>query len=292
MEEDISEAALTTAYQVSSRYFVNEEQLIWRRTSFFVTLQSFAAAMVYYFRSDLHSSLLIVFPIIGLFYSVCWHFSMKRAWAYQKFIIRVMREQEEALKLGKENTSPISKMPYKLLCLRALYQIRICDLGQASHLLYTKKAYLPAFVLTRAVMETVAMLYVFFLKGSEAVKKNDIYNIDDFLMKALLGTRDGTGSVKHYNALTSIQHVGKRNAEFEKLYLGLCEFAHPNWGGVSLAYGEQIDEGQMVIKTIRDAPFADTIGMKPLIASLMLFDEIYHGIEELISKFTEVCENC
>jgi hypothetical protein len=89
-----------------------------------------------------------------------------------------------------------------------------------------------------------------------------------------------------------VQHVGKKNKAFEELYLGLCEFTHPNWAGVSLAYSEQIDEGHMVIETIRDSSFADTIGMKPLMASLILFDEIYHGIQELIPKFTEVCDNC
>lgn len=194
--------------------------------------------------------------------------------------------------VDKENTSPISKVPYKLLCLRALYQIRICDLGHASHLLYTKKAYLPAFVLTRAIMETVAMFYVCFSKVSAAIKHKNVDDIDDFLMQALLGTRDGTGSIKHYNALTAVQHVGKKNKAFEELYLGLCEFAHPNWGGISLAYSEQIDEGHMVIKTIRDSSFADTIGMKPLLASLMLFDEIYRGIEKLLPSFTQVCDNC
>ena len=193
--------------------------------------------------------------------------------------------------VDKENTSPISKVPYKLLCLRALYQIRICDLGYASHLLYMKKAYVPAFVLTRAVMETVAMLHVCFSKVSVSVEGNSIDGIDDFLMQALLGTRDGTGSIKHYNAVTAVQHVGKRNKAFEELYLGLCEFTHPNWAGVSLAYSEQIDEGHMVIKTIKDSSFADTIGIKPLMASLMLFDEIYDGIEKLIPKFTEVCDN-
>lgn len=194
--------------------------------------------------------------------------------------------------VDKENTSPISRIPYKLLCLRALYQIRIVDLGQASHLLYTRKAYLPGFVLTRAVMETVAMLFVCYSKVSAAMKKNDVDDIDDFLMKALLGTRDGTGFVKHYNALTAVQHVGKKNKAFEDLYVGLCEFTHPNWGGVSLAYGDQINEGCMVTKTIRDASFADTIGMRPLMAALILFDELYHELEELIPKFTEVCENC
>lgn len=201
-------------------------------------------------------------------------------------------DRRNAPSVDKQATSLISKVPYKLLCLRALYQIRLCDLSRASHFLYMKRAYLPAFVLTRAVMETVAMFYVCFSKVSAAVEKNDVDDIDDFLMKALLGSRDGTGSVNHYNVLTAVQHVGKRNTAFEELYIGLCEFAHPNWAGVSLAYSEQIDEGHMLITTIDDASFADTIGMKPLMASLMLFDEIYHGIEELIPRFTKVCENC
>lgn len=193
--------------------------------------------------------------------------------------------------IDKENTTPISKVPYKLLSLRALYQVRVCDLGNASYLLYTKKAYVPAFVLTRAVMETVAMFYVCFLKVSASITEKCINDIDDFLMRALLGSRDGTGSVKHYNALTAVQHVGKRSKAFEELYLGLCEFTHPNWAGVSLAYSEQIDEGHMEIKTINDLSFADINGMKPLMASLMLFDELYQEIGNLIPKFTEVCEN-
>lgn len=58
-----------------------------------------------------------------------------------------------------------------------------------------------------------------------------------------------------------------------------------------MAYSEQINEGHMEIKTINDLSFADPIGMKPLMASLMLFDEIYQKIGNLIPKFTEVCEN-
>jgi len=215
---------------------------------------------------------------------------------YEESIVEIKKylslfEKRITPSIDKENTSQISKIPYKLLSLRALYQIRICDLGHASLLLYTKKAYVPAFVLTRAVMETVAMFYVCFLKVSTSITENCVNKIDEFLMQALLGTRDGTGSVKHYNAVTAVQHVGKRNKAFEELYLGLCEFTHPNWAGVSLAYSEQIDEGHMELKTINDPSFVDIIGIKPLMASLMLFDELYQEIEYLIPKFTEVCEN-
>ncbi len=100
----ISEISLAAAYQVTSRFLVNEEQLIWRRTSLFVTLQSLVAVVIYYFRADLHVSLSIILPALGMIYSIFWYFSMTRAWAYQKFIIRMLREQEEALKLGRLGT--------------------------------------------------------------------------------------------------------------------------------------------------------------------------------------------
>lgn len=97
------EAALAAAYQVTARAFANEEQLIWRRTALFVTLNGLVVAGVQ-FIPKLHPAFYIVIPFVGVIYSVCWHFSMNRAWAYQGFHIRMMREQEAALKLGDLGT--------------------------------------------------------------------------------------------------------------------------------------------------------------------------------------------
>lgn len=99
-QEKPSETAVAAAYQVTCRWFTSEQQLIWRRTAFFLGFQGLVAAALYYFRTDLHVSLSIILPGVGLAYAVCWHFSMSRSWAYHTFLIRMMREQEAFLGLG------------------------------------------------------------------------------------------------------------------------------------------------------------------------------------------------
>ena len=45
-------------------------------------------------------ALRVIVPLVGLVYSICWHYSMNRAWAYQTFLTRMLREQEAALNLA------------------------------------------------------------------------------------------------------------------------------------------------------------------------------------------------
>lgn len=94
-----TDTALAAAYQVTARWFASEQQLIWRRTALFVTLNSVVVAVVH-FLPQLHPAFRLLIPLVGFVYSACWHFSMKRAWTYHTFLVRMMREQEEALQLG------------------------------------------------------------------------------------------------------------------------------------------------------------------------------------------------
>ena len=94
-----SDAALAVAYQVTARWLTNEQQLIWRRTALFITLNSLVVAAVQ-FLPPMHAAFRVLVPLVGLVYSVCWHYSMNRAWAYQTFLTRMLREQESALNLG------------------------------------------------------------------------------------------------------------------------------------------------------------------------------------------------
>ncbi|NVM20150.1 MAG: hypothetical protein HWN68_00030 [Desulfobacterales bacterium] len=185
-------------------------------------------------------------------------------------------------KVTKEDTSSISKVPFKLISLRELYQYRLVDVSRAAYEQYEHGKYIPAFILTRAVMETVAMFYVCYEKLSKTLNTGVIDTTDDFLMQALFGSRDGTGTVKHYNALTEVQHVGKRSKAFEELYFSLCEFTHPNWAGVYLPYGDSREQGCLNLTSGVDAVMAEPIGTKPLLASLMLFHELY---QDLIKSF-------
>lgn len=193
-------------------------------------------------------------------------------------------------KVTKEGTSTISKIPFKLISIRELYQYRIADLSQVAHELYDKEKFLSAFIITRSVMETVAMFYVLYQKLRQSLETGNIDNMDDFLMQALFGSRDATGTVKHYNVLTAVQHVGKRSKAFEELYMSLCEFTHPNWAGVYLPYGESKEEGWLDLSSNIDAEMAEPIGIKPLMASMMFFDELYNEINNIFSAFVQICE--
>ena len=99
-DRKLSDTVLAAAYQVTARWFANEQQLIWRRTALFITLNSVVVAAVQFLPS-LHAWFKVIVPAIGLLYSICWHFSMKRAWAYQTYLTRMLREQEAAMSLGK-----------------------------------------------------------------------------------------------------------------------------------------------------------------------------------------------
>lgn len=94
-----SDTILAAAYQVTARWFTNEQQLIWRRTALFITLNSVVIAAVQFLPLP-HTWFKVLVPGAGFLYSVCWHFSMKRAWAYQTYLTRMLREQETAMTLG------------------------------------------------------------------------------------------------------------------------------------------------------------------------------------------------
>jgi len=92
-------SALAAAYQVAARSFSNQNQIIVRVLNLFVTFNALIVAVLQFVQS-LHDAVRIVLPIIGIISSVCWYFSMKRLWIYHDTFIRVMREQEAALRLG------------------------------------------------------------------------------------------------------------------------------------------------------------------------------------------------
>jgi hypothetical protein len=98
--DNASEAALAAMYQVTARWFTSEQRLIWLRTTLFVTLNTLVVATLQ-FLMTLHQLIRLLLPIIGIIYSICWHFSMSRAWSYHSYLIALMREQEQRMKLDE-----------------------------------------------------------------------------------------------------------------------------------------------------------------------------------------------
>ncbi len=90
---------LAALYQVTARWYANDAQLVWRRLSLFVTLNT-GLLGTQVFASHLHLGVRIALPLLGIFLTAGWFFLLRRAWRYQDFQAAVLRDQEVAMGLS------------------------------------------------------------------------------------------------------------------------------------------------------------------------------------------------
>ena len=183
-----------------------------------------------------------------------------------------------------------SKLPFKALSLREVLIHRISELAECAMDQYEQRKLVPAFVLTRAAIETVSLIYWLHKKLSEFIESKDIDQLDGFLMKTILGSKDNTTTIESYNVLTAIDHVDKKFENFRKMYDGLCEFTHPNWSGALGAYGK-IDRENIWLDLgpdVKSPPLA--LGLVPFLRGLAIFVEYYNDLERLIRNLNTYFE--
>lgn len=184
-----------------------------------------------------------------------------------------------------------SKLPFKAVSFRELLIHRMADLSLVAVDLYECNKIIPAFIITRAATETVAILFVFHKKLSQFVDSKDITQLDEFLNKAMLGSRDSSSHLNSYNVLTAIDHIDKKFSGFREQYERLCEFTHPNWLGVLASYG-RIDQETITLRLGeggRKPP--RVVGLVPLLQSLKIFEHYYNELAELLQKFNDYYES-
>jgi hypothetical protein len=160
-------------------------------------------------------------------------------------------------------------------------------LSSAAVDLFQQKRVIPAVILTRAIVETVAVMFTFHERLDHFLKNNseDIGAIDDFLMRCLVGARDNPEMPTPTNILTFVDGVAKNFPGFRSVYDGLSECAHPNWAGTFGEFG-QIDKEKFEIKLgPAERSTAYKIGLAALSGSLMIFDRYYDNSGELVREF-------
>jgi hypothetical protein len=139
-------------------------------------------------------------------------------------------------------------------------------------------------VLTRALMETVAIMVDLHAKLSAFVKTPDVESLDTFLMKCLFANRYEDGGVRdeYFTAsiLSSIDRLDKKTKGFRKMYDVLSEYAHPNYNGVFGSFGK-VDEEKFVLDLGPDARSNGTMsGALPLAAALEILVHYYDDMPE------------
>jgi len=131
-----------------------------------------------------------------------------------------------------------SKIPFKALSLRELLIHRVSELATPAVELFEQRRLIPGVILTRAVVETVALTFSLHKQIESFLSSHDVAAFDNFLMLSLMGSRLPDSTHQATNIITLVKHVEKVIPGFEQSYNSLSEYAHPNWAGVLGAFGE------------------------------------------------------
>lgn len=184
-----------------------------------------------------------------------------------------------------------SKLPYKATSFREVLIHRVSDIADVAIDLYEKDRLVPAFIVTRAVVETTAVIYWLYQKSREFLEKQDEKSFDEFLMKGLLGSKDGTTEIESYNVLTAVDCLDKEFPDLRDMYNTLCEFTHPNWSGVMGSYS-RIEKGKYLLhlgREFRKPPLA--FGLGPLIGCLAIFQDYYNRLADVLKAINDSYES-
>lgn len=182
-----------------------------------------------------------------------------------------------------------SKLPWKVLSLRAPLLYRIIELADAACRLYKENMLASAFTLTRSAFETSAMLHWLHKQMDEAVKTRKAGDdLDKALMRALLGRKN-----RHrqpINVQTFIDHLDRQFEGQKESYADLSEYAHPNWFGVMSLYGKLDEEGRCLNLQWPELGTRVGEGLPLLCSALMLFKFYYDETSKVLPAFIKVCD--
>jgi len=189
--------------------------------------------------------------------------------------------------------SPNSKLPFKALLYREALIWRMAELSRGAFEKFEKNKLAIAILLTRAAVETSAAVWYLCAKVDAAVQSGTLGDIDDYLMKLVMGSRTDPAMPQAISVLTFVDRVEKDIVGFRHQYDMLSEFAHPNWAGTALLYSKPdppnfwTDFGA----NIRASAGTKHVGVLNLSVALRMFERSCNRIGELMPAFITLCES-
>ncbi len=199
-----------------------------------------------------------------------------------------------------QDISPVAKTPMKLVVLLQAGMRRALELTDSMVSDYNSSRFVPPFVSSRAIFETALVLCDVADFVEEATRTRDsakAADLDERLMKALMGSKaEGFGDHEKYqapNILTIARRLSKQAQAFLDFYLGLSEFAHPNYSGMMGAYVTvNVEDG--LAEFLQD-PDATRVGVGKYAllgaaAGLGILIAAAERVERVRYDFTGLCE--
>jgi hypothetical protein len=183
-----------------------------------------------------------------------------------------------------------SKLPFKVISIRELLFHRVSALASPAVVLFEQGSYVAGVVLTRAVVETVAIIFAIHKQLRSFEETKDVDALDDFLMNCLMASRWKDATYQARNILTFVDYVDKEMPGFRATYDSLSEYSHPNWSGVLGAFGEidQSDYALVLGPNERTTVFVS--GVSALSGSLLTMQHFYNDMVKMLYQLNEYFE--
>jgi cation transport protein ChaC len=188
--------------------------------------------------------------------------------------------------------SPHTKIPFKVLLYREVLVWRMAELSRCALENLEKERLASAITLIRAAVETSAALWYLWTKLDGAVQARAVGDIDDYLMKLIMGSKTNPNLPQAINVLTFVDRVNKDIDGFRHQYDNLSEFAHPNWAGTGLLYSKSDSQNLWTDfgANIRGLDSPKQAGAVNLSVALLIFERNYNLLGDLMPPFVELCE--
>lgn len=180
-----------------------------------------------------------------------------------------------------------SKLPFKALSIRELLMHRVSELASSAVDDYERGRVVAGMALTRAVIETVAVIFAVHERVNQFLVDKNVEQLDSFLMTSLMGSRTNPDLPPATNVLTLIDRMNKSIDGVRSTYDAMCESTHPNWADTMGAFGE-IDREAFELKlgpSRRANGFG--AGVNALSGALMTFEHYYSELAELTRTLNE-----
>ena len=204
---------------------------------------------------------------------------------------------KEAIELSKKALPKVvdpslknlpSQIPFRVVCLRDILIHRVTHLADQAIEIHAANQFLPLMMTVRAAMETGALLYLLDKKIAAAIESEDTKELEVFLKKATIGSRNSDTEIDAVNILTALDHMSKKFPPVRKYYDNLSEFCHPNFAGVLASYS-RLSEDKTRLELGPDlSPPLHYFG-PPLSVTLVLANEYFNRTREKDDELYRVC---
>jgi hypothetical protein len=207
----------------------------------------------------------------------------------QQIALRIKNSLPEKIEAASFTLN--SKLPFKAVSVRETLLHRVSDLASPAVFLFKEGNFIAGIVLTRAVLETVAVTFALKREIESFLSSKRIQEFDDFLMACLVGSRWPDAETPARNVLTFLNHVDKKFQGYRSTYDSLCEYAHPNWSGVLGSFGSIEHEAHILHLGRTDRGATLSIGITALAMSLGLFEYAYNEMIDLLKMLNDNFED-